>query len=293
MTTENETPQHGAELQHIAPDDILVPELRITSQIDPHLMEEMLASVKREGILTPLNVTPRDGKYILIDGLHRLYVAKELGLKTVPCMVQVATDGEIMTRNLITNRHRGKSNPAQEAKVIRYLAQEEQKGIEEIVDATGLSDTWVRKLLAVAFLPTEVEHFIEDGYLSVTNAFHLTKLVDPEWQIQTARDAVKWNYNEQQIRDRVADLNEVRPELKPGDTTFTEKGQPIRIPLTCHFCLNELEGKNYLWVCPECEKLLTEFWKMYQSGNQAVRSSEPVAALPQRLKLVDGKWLPQ
>ena len=293
MTTENETPQHDAQLQYIAPDDIQVPELRITSQIDHHLMEEMLASVRKEGILTPLNVAPRDGKYILIDGLHRLYVAKELELMTVPCMVQVATDGEIMTRNLITNRHRGKSNPAQEAKVIRYLAQEEQKGIEEIVDATGLSDTWVRKLLAVAFLPTEIEHLIEDGYLSVTNAFHLTKLADPEWQIQTARDAVQWKYNEQQIRDRVADLNEVRPEPKPGETTFTEKGQPLVIPLRCRFCLNELEGKDYIWACGTCQALLTQFYQLYMAGNHPQGSPTPVADPVPRLRLVDGKWLPQ
>ena len=47
-----------------------------------HLREE----IERDGLKEPLRVRPlKHGKWELCDGNHRLYIAKALGWKEVPC----------------------------------------------------------------------------------------------------------------------------------------------------------------------------------------------------------------
>jgi len=69
-------------------DKILVPEDRVTSVVDEEIEAELEQSIKQHGILQPLQIAEVNGQYVLIDGLHRLQIAKKLGMKTVPCIVQ-------------------------------------------------------------------------------------------------------------------------------------------------------------------------------------------------------------
>jgi hypothetical protein len=56
---------------------------------------EMLAtSIARHGILEPLLVRKRNGRYLLIAGRKRLAAAAAAGLTAVPCLVHAASDAE-------------------------------------------------------------------------------------------------------------------------------------------------------------------------------------------------------
>ena len=51
--------------------------------------KELLESIKESGMLEPIWVekNPESNKYWLVNGLARYYIAKQLGLKTVPVSV--------------------------------------------------------------------------------------------------------------------------------------------------------------------------------------------------------------
>ena len=89
------------EITYLKPDDILIPEERVTSQLDPEILDELRESIKEHGILEPLLVARVEGKYVLIDGLHRLVIAKELGMDKVPCVVREMREDELLITNLI------------------------------------------------------------------------------------------------------------------------------------------------------------------------------------------------
>jgi ParB/RepB/Spo0J family partition protein len=276
----------------LAPDEIQIPDLRITSQVDDHILEELMASISREGILQPLQVARVKGTYVLEDGLHRLYVAKKLGIPTVPCIVHDATEGQVMIRNLVLNRQRGKSNPVQECQVVKYLAEVEGKTMVEVSELTGLSTVWLGRLYKVASLPLEVTRLIEEGLLAVTSAYHLASLENKDDQIQAARDAANWKYTESQVKARVLDIQGERAEPKPGDVAFAGNGKPTIIPLTCYWCLSEIDkGDNYIWTCPDCRTILVEFWRMYQAQS-AAPAPPPEPARPQRMTLTEQGWRP-
>jgi len=62
--------------------------------------EELKENIRKNGILEPIDVSKFDngaslyinlsstkGKYLIIDGGHRCKIAKDLGMKTLPCRI--------------------------------------------------------------------------------------------------------------------------------------------------------------------------------------------------------------
>jgi hypothetical protein len=47
-------------------------------------LDELRASIAREGVKTPLQLDKVRGMDVLVDGHHRLAIAKELGIKELP-----------------------------------------------------------------------------------------------------------------------------------------------------------------------------------------------------------------
>lgn len=277
-------------IRNVEVDKIQVPELRVTSSMDDHIMAELRESIQKDGILQPLQVARIDDQLIVVDGLHRLVVAKELGLEKVPCIIHEATERDLMVKNLVLNRQRGKSNPAHEAQVIRHLLDTEKLTLEEVSALCNLSQGWVSRLNKVSYLPPQILSLVEEGVLAVSSADHLTKLTDPQLQIQVARDAVSWKYTEQQVKDRVYDLLNIRPEPGPGETTFEDGGKPTIIPLTCYFCHTEVtRGDGYIWICDPCRDLVNAFWNEYIS-QQPAAPAPASAPTPEKKVLTPGGW---
>ena len=63
--------------------------------LDDEKMDELVESIKANGILTPVIVRPDDeGTYEMISGHRRLHAAKRAGLHKVPAIVKEVTDDE-------------------------------------------------------------------------------------------------------------------------------------------------------------------------------------------------------
>ncbi len=84
-------------------------------------LEELKASIQRDGILQPVLVRERGGNYELIAGERRLRAAKDLGLTAVPAVVVEASDDRMLELALIENIHRENLNPIELAEAFRQL----------------------------------------------------------------------------------------------------------------------------------------------------------------------------
>ena len=93
------------------------------SQMDKEELEELAASIRKNGILQPLIVSPADepGKYTLIAGERRLLAAGMAGLTSVPVIVRQATDQERLELALIENVQRADLTPLEAAEAYRQL----------------------------------------------------------------------------------------------------------------------------------------------------------------------------
>ncbi len=154
----------------VSPDRIRANEGNPRQTFDHAPMEELVASIKKHGILQPLIATKDGTGYHLVAGERRLRAAKIAGLKTVPLIVREASELERLELALIENIQRQDLNPIEEAHAYRKLMDEFGLTQEEVGIRLGKSRPTVANMLRLLDLPDEMQKALADGRISVGHA---------------------------------------------------------------------------------------------------------------------------
>jgi len=227
-------------------DKILVPEERVTSVYDEELEAELEASIRQHGILQPLQIAEVDGQYILIDGLHRLRVAKKLGMKTVPAIVKSMTEDQLLVTNLIMNRQRGRSNPAQEALILKKLVDEYNYDFNKAAEMLGMSQATADKYYKIASNCSEkVLDMMGRGMVSVGCAYWLSYLEDKSKQDELLEYIIKWGYTVEQCKSAVMSL--VTPQAETP-YIIMPSGEPKPRPIPVYPCGREVDPTDVVVI---------------------------------------------
>jgi len=83
--------------------------------IDNEEMEELVASIKDNGVLVPVIARPRDGKFELIAGHRRCHAAKKAGIEKIPAIVKDYSDDEATLAMVDSNIQRENILPSEKA----------------------------------------------------------------------------------------------------------------------------------------------------------------------------------
>jgi len=250
--------ERGGEVVLVPVDEILIPEERVTSVYDEELEEELEASIRRHGILQPLQLAKVGERLVLVDGLHRLKVAKRLGMRAVPCIIKEMSDDQLLVANLIMNRQRGKSNPAQEALVIKKLVDEHGRDLDEVARALGMSRQTCEKYYRIAsHCSDKVLEYLASGLLSVGGAYWLSFLEDREKQDEIAELGVKWGYTVEQYKSAVLSITSPAVETP---YVMLETGEMRPRPIRAYPCGKEVDPSEVVMIPfhRECWPLVEE-----------------------------------
>ena len=86
-------------------------------------INELVASIKEKGVLEPILVRPKDGKYEIIAGERRYMAAKAAKLREMPCIEMNIEDNEAMEISLIENLQRKDLDVFEEADGLSALSE--------------------------------------------------------------------------------------------------------------------------------------------------------------------------
>ena len=113
----------------------------------------LAASIRDTGIIEPLIVRPKAGRYEIIAGHRRWAAATQLGMETVPCLVSSCSDEEAVIRLITSNMTQRTSIPAGEYAVAVKMMMDacRHQGTDQS-DATAgeRTNAWVAKQLNVS-----------------------------------------------------------------------------------------------------------------------------------------------
>jgi len=148
-------------------------------------LEELMASIKKHGILQPLVVSVRkDGEYELIAGERRLRSAKELAMQRVPIVTRAVNDQEKLELALIENIQREDLNAIEEALAYKSLIEEFDLTQEEVSKQVGKSRPTVANTIRLLDLPDVIQTALHDGKISRSHARTLLAEKDPTKQMK-------------------------------------------------------------------------------------------------------------
>ncbi len=134
-------------------------------------MEELIASVRRNGVVQPILVRPIGGeKYEIIAGERRWRAAREVGLEDVPAIVRELSDEQALELALVENIQRSDLTPIEEAAGYQRLMEEFEYTQEQLASTVGKSRSHIANLIRLLDLPDVVQDMLENGQLSAGHA---------------------------------------------------------------------------------------------------------------------------
>lgn len=147
---------------------------------------ELVASVKRHGILQPLIARMVGDELELVIGHRRLRAAKEAGLAKVPVEVRTLSNEEAREIQLVENVQREDIHPMEEAEGYEALHTEFGYSNDEIADRIGKSKSWVYARVKLLDLNEEGRKAFYRGDLNPTTALLIARLKTKGERVQDA-----------------------------------------------------------------------------------------------------------
>lgn len=157
---------------------------------DADLME-LSCSIAEYGILNPLTVRLRSGKYELVAGERRLRAARLAGLGEVPCILLDVGLEEASLLALIENLQRRDLDFIEEANGISQLIRMFGMSQEEAARRLGKSQSAVANKLRLLRLPQDVLESLRSHGLTERHGRALLRLSDEEKQRSALEQIIK------------------------------------------------------------------------------------------------------
>lgn len=252
-------------VRKIPVDKLLDNPLNRFSMKEDEEFERSLKSIEKDGLWEDIIVTPSDnGYYRIISGHRRKLIAKKLGLATLPCKVRTYQTELDEARALIgENIHKRSITPLDMAYQLQTLSEVLDRAgmpnsvherVEQLTQQTGLSRATILRYLDLLRLNPTIVKWINDGVMSMTDAYFLAqknnsilqdRVIDEvekikeniplENKIQLALDIVKQIKKEkkQQSDKRVNTINTVKKCRNSVNSIYKQLNQLLSVSDLC------------------------------------------------------------
>lgn len=150
--------------------DILPCEFQPRTVFEEEALQALSESIKEKGILQPLLLRRKNGKYEIIAGERRWRAAIIAGLSSVPAIVKELNDEETLEIALIENLQRENLSPIEEAEGFNRLVTEYKYTQEVLAKIIGKSRSYIANILRLLNLPKDVRDLVKNGKLSAGHA---------------------------------------------------------------------------------------------------------------------------
>jgi ParB family chromosome partitioning protein len=168
-------------------------------------LSELAASIREQGVVQPIVVTPRGEKLEIIAGERRWRAAAMAGLTKVPVVWRERqSESDLLEVALVENIQREDLNPLEAAEAYARLKDEFRLSHEKIADRVGKDRTTVTNALRLLKLPESVRERIRSGALSGGHARALASLVSADDQERLAEEILRRGLSVRQTEKRVA-----------------------------------------------------------------------------------------
>ncbi len=177
---------------------------------------QLAQSIREQGVLQPILVTPQNGgRYRIVAGERRWRASRAAGLDKVPVIVRDLDVIQQMEIALIENLQREDLNPIEVAQGIRSLMQQCGYTQETVANRLSKSRPAVANLLRLLTLPEEVIELVRQGSLSAGHARVLAGMDDNARKLALAKETIEQGYSVRQL-EALAAAAKAEPEKQPA-----------------------------------------------------------------------------
>lgn len=232
-------------------------------EIDKDKIEELARSIEEIGLLQPILLREREGKYELVAGHRRLLACAKLELEVIDAVVTGMTDAEAAVIRATENLARENLTPIEEANIFANLVTKHKMKVEEVAKKFGYNAGTVLRRMDLNKMPPQIREAVHKKRISVSVAEELwpiDDMTDLDYYLSFAVDggctkevARSWCKEWRDLKRRKA-----APSGEGGQHFAPSEPRPIYV--ACDTCMGAMEiGKEtVLRICVSCAKTIAE-----------------------------------
>ena len=151
------------------------------TDFDDEALEELAASIRANGIISPITLRKiSDDNYQIIAGERRYRASKLAGLDKIPAYIRDVDDGQVMEMALIENIQREDLNAIEIALSYNSLVATLNITQEALAERVGKKRATITNYLRLWKLPAEIQMGLKDKKIDMGHARALVSVEDPE-----------------------------------------------------------------------------------------------------------------
>ena len=151
------------------------------TEFDDEALEELAASIRANGIISPITLRKiSDDNYQIIAGERRYRASKLAGLDKIPAYIRDVDDGQVMEMALIENIQREDLNAIEIALSYNSLVATLNITQEALAERVGKKRATITNYLRLLKLPAEIQMGLKDKKIDMGHARALVSVENPE-----------------------------------------------------------------------------------------------------------------
>lgn len=201
------------EVRQIPIQDIDTSPFQPRTIFDDERIDELCQTIKTHGVIQPIVVRARNGRYEIIAGERRWRAVTKLGYDTIPAIIREFNDSQTASIALIENLQRENLTAIEEAVAYQKLIELHELTQESLAQRLGKSQSTIANKLRLLGLNDTVKEALASRKISERHARALLSLDTEELQNQVLEEIITKELNVKQTENRIASLKE-EPKAK-------------------------------------------------------------------------------
>jgi ParB family transcriptional regulator, chromosome partitioning protein len=222
-------------------------------------LSELTASIRAKGVLEPILVRPKGGRFEIIAGERRFRAATEAGLAEIPCVVRDTSDAETMEIALVENLQRKDLSPFEEADGLKVLAETFGYTHEKMAERLGKSRSSLTETLSLTAMPAEVRQLCRLADISSKSLLlQIVRQSDPRKMVALVEGLQKGGATRETAR-RLAKESRPKPSRgRPHNYVFRYQPKEKSFSLALQFRRSQVPRAEIIRVLQSILEQLTQ-----------------------------------
>ncbi len=217
-------------------------------------IEELAASIERDGLLQPILVRKDGDNYQIIAGERRWQACKKAGVNTIPIRLKDVEDDKALELALIENIQRTDLNPIEEAYGYKRLMERKGMTQSDVAQAVSKGRSTIANALRLLDLPEDAQQLLYEekitagharAILSIPSAAVRQKLTE---KLRDEKLSVREAESLARLYAGQAQNNENAKKRTPAPASFKKCARKLRKRLNTKVSIKTVRGKNKIEI---------------------------------------------
>lgn len=211
-------------------------------------LNDLVHSINEKGVLEPILVRHKDGRYEIIAGERRFQASKIAGLQQIPCIEIDVDDRGSLEISLVENLQRKNLDPFEESSALQKLCDMFHYTHDQISKKLGKSRSSITEILSLNKVPDHIKELCRHADIrSISTLLQITRL-EQESDMQDLIDKIK---NEGLTRDEARDFKKEQMQIKPKKFVFSFQPKDKSFSLNIRFSQEDIQREEIITALKE------------------------------------------